>query len=67
MILRINGNDRKIPSEVKNVKDLLSFLGIKTRFVAVELNGQVIYKEDFEKTKLKDGDKLEIASFVGGG
>lgn len=67
MILKINGAEREIPSEIKNVKDLLSFLGIRTRFVAVELNGKIVYKEDYKETTLKEGDKLEIASFVGGG
>ena len=67
MILKINGSERDIPPEVKNIEDLLNFLEIKTRFVAVELNGQVIYREQYKETLLKEGDKLEIASFVGGG
>ncbi|GBF23235.1 sulfur carrier protein [Candidatus Gastranaerophilus sp. (ex Termes propinquus)] len=37
------------------------------RFFAVEYNKNIIYKEDYVKTVLKEGDELEIAAFCGGG
>lgn len=35
--------------------------------IAVEINGVIIKKADYEKTTLNDGDKIEVVSFVGGG
>lgn len=35
--------------------------------IAVEVNGVIIKKADYEKTTLNDGDKIEVVSFVGGG
>ncbi|WP_294352643.1 sulfur carrier protein ThiS [uncultured Clostridium sp.] len=35
--------------------------------VAVELNGNIVPKSLYEKTILKEGDILEVVSFVGGG
>lgn len=35
--------------------------------VAVLLNGEIVVKEAFGTTDLKDDDALEVVSFVGGG
>jgi len=35
--------------------------------IALELNGEIVPKAQYDKTVLKDGDALEIVSFVGGG
>ena len=35
--------------------------------VAVEVNGKIVPKAEFEKTTLKDDDEVEIVCFVGGG
>jgi thiamine biosynthesis protein ThiS len=42
-------------------------LGIKPDRVAVELNRNIVPREQWEKTPLSDGDRLEIVHFVGGG
>lgn len=33
----------------------------------VEYNEQVVHKPDWERTKIKEGDKIELLGFVGGG
>ena len=35
--------------------------------IAVERNGDIVFKSQYAETVLKDGDSLEIVSFVGGG
>lgn len=35
--------------------------------IAVELNGEIIPRSNYEKIILKSGDTLEIVTFVGGG
>ena len=35
--------------------------------VAVELNGDILPKSQYENTVLQDGDRIEVVSFVGGG
>ena len=67
MRLRINGEIKEFESKIENISELLKVLNVNSKFVAVELNGSIVYKEDFETTEVKDGDKLEIVSFVGGG
>ena len=35
--------------------------------IAVERNGSIIKRNDYDKTVLQDGDTVEIVQFVGGG
>ena len=41
--------------------------GYDLKRVAVELNGDILPKAQYESTLLQDGDNVEIVSFVGGG
>lgn len=49
------------------VAELLKERGYKTVFIAVEVNGAIVKKEDYAAYALKDGDKVEVVNFVGGG
>ena len=66
MQLTINGEPRSF-TNVSNVSDLIETLGIKGDRVAVELNRDIVSRPQWPSTSLKDGDKLEIVHFVGGG
>lgn len=66
MTLHINGEPRDFP-EGLTLATLVAQLGMKTDRVAVELNLEIVPRADWESTFLKDGDKLEIVHFVGGG
>jgi sulfur carrier protein len=66
MNLQINGESRSFPDGL-TVAALVAQLGMKTDRVAVELNLEIVPRSDWEATHLKEGDKLEIVHFVGGG
>ncbi len=66
MNLVINGESREVP-EGLTVAALLARLHIKATRVAVEVNAEVVVKSLHETTALRDGDRLEIVTFVGGG
>ena len=69
MKIRVNGEEKKI--ELKNEKALLSstlkFLGYKQNTVVVEVNNLIINSKKWENEIIKEGDRLEIVSIVGGG
>ncbi len=69
MKISVNGKVKKI--ELENEKALLSstleFLGYKRNTVVVEVNDLIINSKKWESEILKEGDKLEIVSIVGGG
>ncbi len=66
MKIRLNGEDYEIEGEL-TLEELLRRLSILPERVAVEVNLQVIRKNDFKDFKVKDGDVVEIVNFVGGG
>ena len=66
MTLQINGEPRDCPDGL-TVAALVAQLGMKADRVAVELNLEIVPRTNWETTVLKDGDKLEIVHFVGGG
>lgn len=62
----INGKEKLLACPT-TLSELLTQLGYRAVFVAVELNGTIIKQADFSSTTITDADKLEIVSFVGGG
>lgn len=66
MKIVINGEEREVLEDL-TVTALLDELGVHKERVAVELNLEIVAKAKFEETILKEGDRVEIVSFVGGG
>lgn len=66
MEIIVNGEQKQI-QEGFTVVGLLDLLGVQKERVAVELNLNIVPKGRFGETVLKDGDRVEIVSFVGGG
>ncbi len=66
MFLHINGEQRGFPAGL-TVAGLVAQLGMKQDRVAVELNLAIVPRAQWDTTTLKDGDKLEVVHFVGGG
>ncbi len=62
----VNG-EQKQGFESKSVTELVCQLGYKMTFIAVEYNGQILPKAEYANTVLKENDKIEVVSFVGGG
>ncbi|MGH7164503.1 MAG: sulfur carrier protein ThiS [Nitrospiraceae bacterium] len=46
---------------------LLRELDIRPDHVVVELNLEILERPDFERRPLREGDRVEIISFIGGG
>ena len=65
MRLMINGDERDYAAGT--LEALIEALGMKSDRVAVELNREIVPRADWSATALKDGDRLEIVHFVGGG
>ena len=64
--IQVNGECRDCRSGA-TVGDLLRELDIKTERVAVELNLEILDRQEFNRRGLKAGDRVEILSFIGGG
>jgi thiamine biosynthesis protein ThiS len=66
MFLHINGEQRDFPDGL-TVAALVAQLGMKPDRVAVELNLEIVSRAQWDTTTLKNGDRLEVVHFVGGG
>jgi len=71
MRLRINGEERSFAEQASSapftLAALIETLGMKSDRVAVELNLAIVTRDRWSDTALKEGDRLEIVHFVGGG
>ena len=54
-------------AEGNRVTDLLGQLKLKPELVVVELNLNILKRDELAKTVLNEGDQVEIVHFVGGG
>lgn len=66
MELVINENTQQFKSPL-TLAELLVELELSGKPVAVELNLELIPRDEHAETALKDGDQLEIVSLTGGG
>ena len=66
MRLEINGERRELAKGL-SLQELVQFLKLKPEQVAIELNQVVVRRAEWASTLLKEGDRIEIVHFVGGG
>jgi sulfur carrier protein len=66
MNITLNGEKKEVPDD-RTVPGLLDFLKIQPQRVAIELNREIVKKEVYGTTALKDGDSVEVVSFMAGG
>jgi len=67
MKLQINGEQREFSVSPLTLAALVETLGMKADRVAVELNRDIVPRNLWVETMLKEGDRLEVVHFVGGG
>lgn len=66
MTLTVNGKTMQC-NDAFTVADLLAETGYKEVYVAVELNEEIVPRENFKTCVLKENDIVEIVTFMGGG
>lgn len=49
------------------IADLVNKLNVAGKRIAIQCNGEIVPRSEFEKVSLNEGDKLEIVGAVGGG
>jgi thiamine biosynthesis protein ThiS len=64
--VRVNGDARAVPAGL-SVAGLLEHLGLSPRMVVVEHNGDILRRDALAAALVREGDRLELVHFVGGG
>ena len=66
MRVYVNGEAKEL-SDRTSLAELITQLNLPAGRIAVELNRNVVRRNDWSTTMLADDDSLEIVHFVGGG
>ena len=64
-MVKINGEELNIAG--KTDAEYLATTNYDPKRIAVERNGDIVPKAQYGETVLKEGDSVEVVSFVGGG
>jgi len=64
-MVKVNGTELDLAG--KTVSAYLATTNYDPRRIAVERNGEIVWKSRYDTTVLEDGDSLEIVGYVGGG
>ena len=68
MKISVNGEEKFIQSNKSiSLNETIQLLGYSSNTVVVEVNKLIINSEEWKDKYIKNGDKLEIVSIVGGG
>ena len=65
-MITVNGKQIQLISEM-SVADYLEQNNYQINRIAVEMNEEILPKYSYSEAMLKDGDRLEVVTFVGGG
>ena len=66
MRIEVNGEPRELGTE-RTIRELLVSLGLGEVLVAVERNEEIVPRAEHARAEVRDGDRIEIVHFVGGG
>lgn len=67
MKIKVNGEEKHLEKAV-SISELLAIQEVKmVEMVSVELNGEILERDDFEKTLVQEKDEIELLYFMGGG
>lgn len=64
-MVKVNGEIKDIAG--KTLSEYLLTTSYDLKRIAVERNGEIVFKSQYDRTVLADDDCIEIVSFVGGG
>ncbi len=64
-MVKVNGVELDVAG--KTVAEYIATTDYDPKRIAVERNEEIVFKSQYDVTVLKDGDSLEVVSFVGGG
>ena len=64
--VRLNGKEREVPAG-HTVRSLIESLELHPSLIVVELNREILARDDYATVSVTDGDTIELVHFVGGG
>lgn len=66
MQVTINGEAKNLNGEL-SIRDLLKELQVEEKIVALSVNANLVKRDTWDSTLIKENDKIELLQFMGGG
>ncbi|MCH7933897.1 MAG: sulfur carrier protein ThiS [Gemmatimonadetes bacterium] len=66
MQVQVNGKEREIQSGL-SVHQLVESFDLDPKLIVVELNREILSRDQFDDVQISEGDAVELVHFVGGG
>ena len=64
--VQVNGKEREVQSGL-SVHELVESLDLHPLLIVVELNREILSRDQFKDVHVSEGDAVELVHFVGGG
>ena len=64
--MKVKGKEMNLDDGI-TIDELLSKIKLNKDRVVVEVDGEIVLKDEFSSFKLKENNTIEVVSFVGGG
>ncbi len=64
--VQVNGKERKVQSGL-SVHQLVESFDLDPKLIVVELNREILSRDQFDDVQISEGDAVELVHFVGGG
>ena len=64
--VHVNGKEREVQSGL-SVHELVESFDLNPLLIVVELNREILSRDQFRDTQVSEGDAVELVHFVGGG
>ena len=64
--VHVNGKEREVQSGL-SVHELVESFDLNPLLIVVELNREILSRDQFKDVQVSEGDAVELVHFVGGG
>ncbi len=64
--VHVNGTEREVQSGL-SVHELVESFDLDPMLIVVELNREILTRDQFKEIRVSEGDAVELVHFVGGG
>lgn len=64
--VQVNGKEREVRSGL-SVHQLVESFDLDPKLIVVELNREILSRDQFDDVQISEGDAVELVHFVGGG
>ena len=62
----LNGEPFGLPKKI-SIVELFDLLELSSKFMAVEVNNEIVFRDSWETFLINQGDKIELVRAIGGG